>query len=150
MTLIGCPECRKQISDQAASCPQCGHPMRQITGYGFEYRTIQTIGGWPLVHIATGIDGVTGRKRIAKGIIAIGDVAVGGLAVGGVSLGVFSLGGMAVGYAALGGCAVGVYACGGAAYGEHVISAAQNDPQALEFFKRFLGESFTQSFGASR
>ncbi len=28
MPLITCPECQKQVSDQAASCPGCGHPMR--------------------------------------------------------------------------------------------------------------------------
>lgn len=28
MALIDCPECRKQVSDAAASCPTCGHPIR--------------------------------------------------------------------------------------------------------------------------
>lgn len=27
MALIKCPDCRKQISSQAASCPQCGCPI---------------------------------------------------------------------------------------------------------------------------
>jgi len=27
MSLIKCPECGKQISDQAESCPSCGLPM---------------------------------------------------------------------------------------------------------------------------
>ena len=27
--LITCPECKKQISDQAAACPHCGRPMRR-------------------------------------------------------------------------------------------------------------------------
>ena len=27
MSLIKCPECEKEISDQAASCPHCGHPV---------------------------------------------------------------------------------------------------------------------------
>jgi RNA polymerase subunit RPABC4/transcription elongation factor Spt4 len=27
MALISCPDCKKQISDQADACPQCGHPM---------------------------------------------------------------------------------------------------------------------------
>jgi len=31
MALISCPECKKEVSDQATSCPQCGHPLRQIT-----------------------------------------------------------------------------------------------------------------------
>jgi hypothetical protein len=31
MPLIECPECRKGVSDKAAACPHCGHP---ISGYG--------------------------------------------------------------------------------------------------------------------
>ena len=27
MALIRCPECGAQVSDKAASCPQCGHPI---------------------------------------------------------------------------------------------------------------------------
>lgn len=27
MALINCPECRKEISDKALSCPHCGNPM---------------------------------------------------------------------------------------------------------------------------
>jgi tRNA A-37 threonylcarbamoyl transferase component Bud32 len=110
--------------------------------FGSEYRSKATLFGLPLVHIATGIDPVTGKKRVAKGIIAIGDLAVGGLALGGgafgvvalgggaiglISLGGFSLGlllavgGMAVGALALGGGAIGVIAAGGAAYGYYAF-----------------------------
>ena len=28
MALISCPECNNQVSDAAASCPSCGHPMQ--------------------------------------------------------------------------------------------------------------------------
>jgi len=28
MALIECPECGKQVSDQAESCPNCGYPLR--------------------------------------------------------------------------------------------------------------------------
>jgi len=31
MSLIKCPECRNDISDQAASCPRCGYPLRGVT-----------------------------------------------------------------------------------------------------------------------
>ena len=27
MGLINCPECGSQVSDKAASCPKCGHPI---------------------------------------------------------------------------------------------------------------------------
>src|SRR5262245_49747539 len=114
MTLIPCPECHKEISDQAFSCPQCGKPMRAPLGYGYDYRSETTLFGWPLVHIAGGIDPQTGRKRIAKGIIAIGDVAIGGLAIGGCAFGGIAIGGCAIGLIALGGAALAaVLALGG-------------------------------------
>ncbi len=28
MPLIKCPECNKEISDKATSCPSCGHPLK--------------------------------------------------------------------------------------------------------------------------
>lgn len=31
MALIECPDCRKQISDKARSCPQCGSPIKDKT-----------------------------------------------------------------------------------------------------------------------
>lgn len=32
MTLISCPECKHNVSDQATSCPNCGHPLQQDRG----------------------------------------------------------------------------------------------------------------------
>lgn len=29
MALINCPECGRQVSDQAAACPNCAHPLRK-------------------------------------------------------------------------------------------------------------------------
>ena len=29
MALISCPECSKQVSTQAQSCPNCGYPLRR-------------------------------------------------------------------------------------------------------------------------
>ncbi len=28
MALINCPECSREVSDQAAACPHCGYPLR--------------------------------------------------------------------------------------------------------------------------
>ena len=28
MAMIQCPECQRQVSDQAQSCPGCGHPLK--------------------------------------------------------------------------------------------------------------------------
>ena len=32
MSLIKCPECGNDISDQAASCPRCGYPIQPDSG----------------------------------------------------------------------------------------------------------------------
>jgi predicted Ser/Thr protein kinase len=103
-------------------------PAALQNAFGREYRSTTTLFGLPLVHIATGIDPQTGRKRVAKGIIAIGDMAVGvvaiggaaagGIAFGGASLGIISFGGISVGLLlAVGGCAIGGFASGGLAIG---------------------------------
>lgn len=129
---------------------------------GFEYKSPISIGGWPLVHICTGVDPTTMRPRIAKGVIAIGNIAIGGFAMagvafglvtlGGVSIGIlgalggvalgggFSMGGLAVGSIAVGGAAIGfVHALGGAAFGPSVISGMRCDDTALDFFRQWIG-----------
>ncbi len=170
MTLLACPECDHEISDQALACPHCGKPMRMGDLLGYEYRSEAQLFGLPLVHIATGLDPFTGRRRVARGIIAIGDMAVGGfalggcavgvialggvgvglfslaglavgvlLAVGGLALGGIALGGLAIGGIALGGGAFGYYALGGGAFGAHPLGGNVQDPQAVEFFRQWLG-----------
>jgi tRNA A-37 threonylcarbamoyl transferase component Bud32 len=86
--------------------------------YGHEFRSRTTFRGWPLVHIAFGIDPATGRARTAKGMIAIGERAVGVIALGGVALGVIAFGGIGLGLLASGGLALGILAAvGGGAIG---------------------------------
>ncbi len=36
MTFIICPECEKQLSDQANDCPGCGAPMKKKSGFVFK------------------------------------------------------------------------------------------------------------------
>jgi len=84
---------------------------------GYEYRSKTEVFGWPLVHIATGINPATGRRRIAKGIIAIGDTAIGGVAIGGGAVGGVAVGGGAIGGFSLGGGAIGALAIGGGTLG---------------------------------
>jgi hypothetical protein len=131
MGLITCEECAGKVSDKAVMCPHCGAPGKAWKEHfpaalqgrppwpmGYEYRSEATFFGWPLVHVATGIDPTTGRKRVARGVIAIGDIAIGGLALGGVALGGLTLGGLSLGLFALGGLAVGLLiATGGMAIG---------------------------------
>jgi len=130
-------------------------------GYGYEYKSSTTIGGWPLIHVCAGIDPVTMRPRIARGVVAIGNIAVGALAIGGVACGLLtvggasiglllavggaalglgvSVGGLAVGSIAIGGAAVGfAYAIGGAALGPAVIDGSHCDEAARDVVRRWL------------
>jgi predicted Ser/Thr protein kinase len=93
--------------------------MQMLTQFmGREYRSKTTIFGIPLLHIASGIDPKTGKRRIAKGIIAFGDVAIGGFACGGVAMGGITFGGLCLGMISFGGLAVGlVLAIAGMAIG---------------------------------
>jgi hypothetical protein len=77
-----------------------------------EYRSETELFGLPLVHVARGIDPRTGFFRVAKGIIAIGDVAVGFLALGGIALGGIAIGGLGLGLIAIGGLALGAITIG--------------------------------------
>ncbi len=168
MSLVECPECNGEISDQAVMCPHCGYPIKGgFYGRCYEYKSEKTIFGLPLVHIYLGpnYDPETGHLRCAKGIIAIGNIAVGGLAFGGVSFGIISFGGLAMGLASIGGAAIGLllalggfalgfiaigggaigyYALGGGAWGAHALGGNTQDPQAIEFFKKYLGSWIEQ------
>ncbi len=89
--------------------------VRQIFGSDFVSKT--KIGSWPLVHLAYGLDAKTGKARVARGIIAIGNKATGFLAIGGIARGVVAFGGLAVGVFAVGGLAVGLITWAGVGLG---------------------------------
>jgi serine/threonine protein kinase len=121
MSLVPCEECGKPISDRAYACPHCG--LRRLVGY--EYRSQTTIFGWPLLHVAFGRDLATNHRRVARGIIAVGDIAIGLVAIGGGAIGGLAIGGGAIGLIALGGGAVGLLlAMGGVAVGGLAIGGA--------------------------
>jgi len=83
---------------------------------GYEYRSKTTVWGLPLLDVALGVDPITGRKRVAKGVIAIGEVAEGVIAFGGMaSLGVIACGGIGIGVVSVSALALGVVAVGGGA-----------------------------------
>jgi hypothetical protein len=168
-----CGVCQKAVCHECVArdtprlvCRDCAARGSTLSyqryGYGYEYKSSLTIGGWPLVHVCSGIDPVTMRLRIAKGVIAIGNVAVGVLAIGGLACGLITLGGgsiglllaiggaalglgisvggFAVGSIAIGGAAVGfMYAIGGVAIGPVVLDARKCDAALFQFARRWLG-----------
>ncbi|HOT49906.1 MAG TPA: hypothetical protein P5318_16610 [Candidatus Hydrogenedentes bacterium] len=81
-----------------------------------EFRSHGSILGWPLIHCTYGICPETGKRIVARGVIAVGRFAVGGLAIGHASLGLIAIGQAAFGLAlGLGQLATGIAAVGQAA-----------------------------------
>jgi hypothetical protein len=167
-----CSVCQKAVCRQCVGADRprivCRSCLEDRAVLGFEYRSPITIGSWPLLHICAGIDPVTMRPRVAKGVIAVGQIAAGGLAIGGLACGLLtiggasfgllfalggaaiglglSVGGFAVGTVAIGGAAVGLsYAIGGAAFGPATIDGRHCDPAAVDFFRRWLGSGIVPS-----
>ena len=114
-----------------------------------------TVGGFPLFSFA----GQGGKVRgIGTGIISYGGLAVGAVAVGGVGVGLIAFGGCAIGVVAVGGGAVGVIAIGGGtfgiiavgggatgyfamgqkAHGKYALGLNRQDPEAVDFFRRYV------------
>ena len=100
--------------------------------------------GLPLIHYTYGRNPETGRRVVAKGVIAVGRIACGVIAIGQMSIGLlaigqfaigflFGLGQLSIGLAAIGQAAIGVYfglgqvavgqiAVGQLAYGKYVLA----------------------------
>ena len=143
MALIDCPECMAQVSEKAATCPQCGHPLRPPPRalfwkgppwWGYEWKSKTVIYGLALVHVAIGRNKETGKLLVAKGIIAIGQFAIGLITIAQFGIGFlfgfgqFVGGALAVGQFALGisyglgQFATGAVAIGQLAFGQYVLA----------------------------
>ena len=88
-----CRECRREVSDQAQSCPHCGAPRparEQWDGWGFEYRSEATFLGLPLLHVSFKYR--PNRLPVpARGVIAIGQFACGIVTLSQFGIGVVSV-----------------------------------------------------------
>jgi hypothetical protein len=72
------------------------------------------------------------------GIVSFGGVALGTVAMGGAACGLIAVGGGALGVVAVGGGACGVYVLAGSGRGRHVFDRRGQDPEAIEFFCKYV------------
>jgi hypothetical protein len=86
--------------------------------YFSEFVSHKRMFGLPLVHYTRGKCPETGRRIVAKGIIAVGRLAAGVLAIGHASFGLLAIGQLALGlFFGLGQASSGMYALGQVAIG---------------------------------
>ncbi len=94
-----------------------GHRMLSASNrpQNFEYKSKRTLWGMPLLHVTSGRDPATGKRRHARGIFAFGEIATGIFAFGGIARGLFACGGLAMGGVTFGGLGFGLISFGGLA-----------------------------------
>jgi RNA polymerase subunit RPABC4/transcription elongation factor Spt4 len=127
MTLTPCRECRSEVSTDAPVCPRCGAPQpwrSEWRGYGIDWRTKASIWGYPLIHVSFGRD-ARGKPRIARGVVAIGQVAVGLIVIAQFGVGfLLGIGQFVFGLAALAQFAVGIL-CGVGQFATGYVAVGQ-------------------------
>jgi hypothetical protein len=88
-----CRECRREVSEQAFSCPQCGAPYPARVswdGWGYEYKSQTTIARLPLLHVSFKYRPNRGPV-VARGVIAIGQFGCGVVCIAQFGVGVLSI-----------------------------------------------------------
>jgi len=138
MALIHCPECNREVSDQAPVCPGCGYPL--IMGHrsapGGAGPSIPGPGGAGPGGIGPGIPGVLGRAwnyeyKSSKTVLGMPLIHVvygpawatgfkparGFIAIGNIAIGVIAIGGFAAGIFTLAGIGLGLVCIAGLAFG---------------------------------
>jgi hypothetical protein len=170
MALSPCRECGTEVSNEALSCPRCGAPWPttlEWRGSGFEWASQTKILGIPLVHVAFGRN-QKGKRRVAKGIVAIGQFAIGLVTVAQFGIGIlfgfgqfmiglivvaqfagaiaFGVGQFALGFFAAGQFVLGMYGMGQAGWAKYLWSQKHVDMEAVAMFytiqlkiRQFLG-----------
>ncbi|GAB4187193.1 MAG: hypothetical protein Kow00108_24200 [Calditrichia bacterium] len=91
--LVHCRECHHEISKQAVSCPNCGAPYpakEKWDGWGYEYKSKETLLGLPLLHISFKYR-PDKTPVVAKGIIAIGQFGMGVINISQFGIGLLSI-----------------------------------------------------------
>jgi hypothetical protein len=164
VALLKCRECGQEVSSLALACPHCGAPLpgaQPGQGTGFEWQSSQTFLGYPLIHVAVGKD-AEGRRRVAKGVIAIGQFAVGLITIAQFGVGLlfgfgqfivgftalaqialalyFGVGQFATGYVAVGQIVLAYYGLAQLGWASHLWSMGRRDPAAVEYFRQLLEE----------
>lgn len=107
---------RVETVAQGASASAAVSRTASVNGpsrWDFDYQSRRRVFGWPLLHVTRGVDPATGRRRVARGVIAVGDRACGVVAFGGIATGVFAFGAVGIGVFAFGGFALGLCAYAG-------------------------------------
>lgn len=128
---LGPDPARNEVRGHARGIIAIGDIATGVVAMGGVARGFVALGGVAL--------GVVSLGGCSIGILlGIGGLGVGALAIGGLAIGLFAVGGGAIGLAALGGGAFGVYACGGGAFGQHVLTAIEQDPEAVRFFGQWI------------
>jgi len=128
--------------------------------YFTEFKSHAIFFGLPLLHYTRGKCPETGKRVVAKGVVAVGRLAMGILAIGQAGLGLllglgqgatglyaigqaaiglmFGLGQIATGEIAIGQLAYENYVLAQVGYGDYVWSMKRADPEAVKFFKSLL------------
>lgn len=123
----------KTVSEPLTS----SHTVTLHLGMAFEYKSVRTVRGIPLLHIHIGLgkkargiiaignnaEGLVALGLFAKGFLSLGLLSIGALSFGLLALGLLSFGTLAAGIIAAGAIAVGLLAVGAIAIGLYSAGA---------------------------
>ena len=133
-----CRECKREVSEQASFCPQCGAPYparASWNGWGFEYKSALTVAGIPFVHVSFKYR-PNRSPVVARGIIAIGQFGCGV-----VCIAQFGVGVLCISQFALAGFALAQFAAAYSLIAQFGVYIDQGRGQLVFQLSRLLGMS---------